>query len=119
MCWQGCLPWVFYILACICSSFFILNEFLSFSPLFTNQTALPFNYHQNHTWHDTSGKNNNHWVYWALRILQLMTHIKYDAAQMLRYSIEQKIMTSDEYIAVIQVHYQGKKSRQWSWERAY
>lgn len=54
-------------------------------------------------WHDTSGKNDNSWVYLAFRTTQRLMDIKFDAAEMLRHSIEQKFITSDLYIADIQL----------------
>lgn len=54
-------------------------------------------------WHDTSGKNDNSWVYLAFRTKQPLMQIKFDAAQMLRHSIERKFITSDLYIADIQL----------------
>jgi hypothetical protein len=41
----------------------------------------------------------------AFRTRQPLTQIKFDATQMLRYRIEQKIITSDVYIADIQIDY--------------
>lgn len=54
-------------------------------------------------WHDTSGENNNNWVYLAFRTRQPLMQIKFDAAPMLRYAIEQKFIDSDLYIADIQL----------------
>lgn len=55
------------------------------------------------SWHDTSGKNDNNWVYLAFRTNQSLMQIKFDAAQMLHYAIEQKFIASDLYIADIQL----------------
>lgn len=54
-------------------------------------------------WHDTSGQNENSWVYLAFRTAQPQMKIKFDAAQMLRYAIEQNFIPSDLYIADIQL----------------
>jgi hypothetical protein len=57
----------------------------------------------NENWHDTSGKNDNSWVYLAFRALQPLMQIKFDAAQMLRHSVERQLIPSDLYIADIQL----------------
>ena len=54
-------------------------------------------------WHDTSGNNDNNWVYLAFRTTEPLMQIKFDAAEMLRHGIEQKLITSDLYIADIQL----------------
>ena len=54
-------------------------------------------------WHDTLGKNDNNWVYLAFRTSQPLMQIKFDAAELLRYSIEQKFIPSGLYIADIQL----------------
>jgi hypothetical protein len=54
-------------------------------------------------WLDVSGKNDNHWVYLAFRSTQPLTSIKFDAAELLRHGIEQKLITSNLYIADIQL----------------
>lgn len=54
-------------------------------------------------WHDTSGKNDNNWVYLAFRTQQPFTQIKFDAADMLRHAIEQKFIAPNLYIADIQL----------------
>ncbi|WP_293746955.1 hypothetical protein [uncultured Paraglaciecola sp.] len=54
-------------------------------------------------WQDTSGKNDNNWVYLAFRTNQPLMLIKFDAAQMLRHGIAQKFIPSDLYIADIQL----------------
>jgi len=54
-------------------------------------------------WHDTSGKNGNSWVYLAFRTNEPMVRIKFDAAKMLHYAIEQKFIVTDLYIADIQL----------------
>jgi hypothetical protein len=51
--------------------------------------------------HGTSGKNN--WVYLAFRTEQPLMKIKFDAAEMLHHSIQQKFITSGLYIADIQL----------------
>lgn len=54
-------------------------------------------------WQDMSGKNKNNWVYLTFRTSQPLMQIKFDAAEMLRHGIEQKFITSDLYIADIQL----------------
>jgi hypothetical protein len=54
-------------------------------------------------WHDTSGKNDNNWVYLAFRTKQQLLEVKFDAAEMLRHAVEQKFITSGLYIADIQL----------------
>ena len=54
-------------------------------------------------WHDTSGKNDNNWVYLAFRTSQPLMQIKFDAAELLRFSIEQQFIPSGLYIADIQL----------------
>jgi hypothetical protein len=54
-------------------------------------------------WQDTSGKNDNNWVYLAFRTTQPLMQIKFDAAEMLRHAVEQKLITSGLYIADIQL----------------
>jgi hypothetical protein len=54
-------------------------------------------------WHDTSGKNDNSWVYLAFRSTKPLMKIKFDAAELLRYAIEQKHIKSNLYIADIQL----------------
>jgi hypothetical protein len=54
-------------------------------------------------WYDTSENNDNSWVYLAFRTKQPLMQIKFDAAQMLHYAIEQKFITPDLYIADIQL----------------
>jgi hypothetical protein len=54
-------------------------------------------------WHDRSAKNDNNWIYLAFRTRQPLMQIKFDAAQMLHYAIEQKFITADLYIADIQL----------------
>ncbi|MFT6992000.1 MAG: hypothetical protein ACJASL_003997 [Paraglaciecola sp.] len=55
------------------------------------------------SWQDMSGKNDNNWVYLAFRTSQSLMNIKFDAAEMLRHAIKQKLITSDLYIADIQL----------------
>jgi hypothetical protein len=54
-------------------------------------------------WHDTSGKNDNNWVYLAFRATESKFAIKFDAAKMLSYSIESKLIPADLNIADIQL----------------
>ena len=54
-------------------------------------------------WHDTSGKHNNSWVYIAFRSAQPLLNIKFDAAELLRHSIENSFIPSGLYIADIQL----------------
>lgn len=54
-------------------------------------------------WHDTSGENNNRWVYLAFRTRQPLMQINFDAAPLLLYAIEQKFINADLYIADIQL----------------
>ncbi|PCK01008.1 MAG: glycoside hydrolase family 12 [Alteromonadaceae bacterium] len=52
-------------------------------------------------WHDTSGLNDNKWIYIAFRTKENALKIKYDAAELIAYSIEKGLISKDLYIADI------------------
>ena len=57
----------------------------------------------NKNWHDTSGINNNHWTYLAFRALQPTLVANIDVAELLRFSLENKLIADELYIADIQL----------------
>ncbi|WP_232788043.1 hypothetical protein [Paraglaciecola sp. MB-3u-78] len=54
-------------------------------------------------WDLDAGNNDNNWIYLAFRTRQPLQQIKFDAAEMLRHGMAQNFITSDLYIADIQL----------------
>lgn len=57
----------------------------------------------NSNWHDTSGVNDNNWVYLAFRSSQPLMEAKYDGAKLLHYAVNQSYIPANLYIADIQL----------------